>query len=224
MSQQHFDRVHSFNTIPVLHPAIFYDDCNGTFAYKVTAGPAGWVADYTLEWPYVGLKALEMHCSNVDPYVGEYVEIHKSLLQPPTQLARLQIIFCQPAGGPANFTNFTLHWRVPERVYMAQVQCDTLTKHILYAHSWAPAFTDSGLRFNNGIRWWNHLDLSMNLLTHRYHRLSLNGYALDLSAIPLPYAVSSYNPSLTFTIKVTNQAAVASHMLFDQILITPENP
>lgn len=209
--------------VPVIHPTLFFDDMAGTAQYTVTGDGSGYSAVYTTAAPYVGTKCLQLATQPTSPASGEKVAASKYLWAPPTKLIRLQLIFAHYTGGNCWFYVRTYYY-TGSTIYAPEIAFERSSGTVYYAATVAGTYTDTGLTWTVTSLSWNHLNLTFNLDTGRFHTLVVNANHADMRSISLPSSASSTTQRLHLILEIENQAAAQSKLNVDQILLTADNP
>lgn len=222
--QERYRRVHLFNRIPILYPAIFYDDCSGTYRYQNTGDGADFSSEYLTSAAFIGTNGIQMRTRTTNPAADDYVTLSKTLHLPPSKLIRLQLSAMNPLTSPNLHLIASLHWYDGTNVYMCRIRLTMADEKVYYCSGWAPVYTDTGLHWYHEAYAWNRLDISANINEGKFHRLTVNEQTLDMSAISLPSTASGLTPHLMFQVSVITAANARATAYFDQFLLTGENP
>lgn len=210
--------------VPMIYPAIFYDDGETTFRYTITGTGAGYVAEYLDLAAFIGALGLHLKTRAAGAAVDDFVTISKILYLPPSQLIRLQLI-CMTTHAAAQIRVIaSLHWYDGTNVHMARIRLTSSDDHVYYCNGWAPTYADTGLHWNKTGWAYNHLDFSANINKGSFHHIRVNEQHLDASGIVLPATPSGLVPHLVFELSVITDIASYGACYFDQILLTPDNP
>lgn len=210
--------------VPLMYPSIFWDDCEGTFNYVVTADGADYVAAYATAAAYVGTKGMHLKTRITNPANGDLVTIYKKLPLPPTGLVRLRIHHMNPDTTPTYFWYLYLYYFDGTNYYAPELCFDASDEKVYYAATVRANYTDTTLIWNKLQYTWNVVDWSIDLSAHTFHTLRVNDSIVDMSTISLPSAANASVPRLQFYIEIATVGAVITPAYFDQILITAENP
>lgn len=224
MSLERYQRSFLFNRIPILHPAIFYDDCEGTFAYIVTADGADFYASYSTANPLVGTNCLHLKTRSTGPQINDEVMITKRLWLPPTQSGRIQLAIT-PQDNVNDIRIWTsLLWYDGVNLHTAQFSLNGQTKGLYYrdaALNWILVFPNV---YRTQALTWTYLDFYVHFLSERYGYVACNNQVADLADIPVLSSPDATPPHLQLNLIVTTLTAARGGAAFDQILLTSETP
>jgi len=223
MPIEHYVRTLGLGHVPVIHPAIFYDDCQGAFNYIIEGTGDSYAASYEAEAAMVGKLGLRLETRTINQAINDYVQITKRLHLSPTKLLRIQFVFTHYAATPSSELIIYLHWFTGEQEYLAGLTFQQSVAAVLYWGA-APAWVAiPDVTYIKGPLSWNSVDLTIDLANNLYSHLLLNEYALDLKAFAIPFQADPAEPKradLAFSFKTT--VADTARLYLDQILITPE--
>ncbi len=213
--------------LPMIFPAIFHDNCEGTRPYTVTGTGTGWEARYENAAAYVGLNGLDVETKDATPASSDFCRA--DLLMPANILPiiRFQCLLARKPATSTNFkTNIMLTADDATTLYLAQIQFDWQTPSIAYLKksngtwditvigTWQPNYQDKG---------WNHVQLAINVLTGCYHEIIMNGLRLSIPTELLsPGITQSYAPYLKLRLETWAVANAQASTIYDQILVTAE--
>lgn len=228
MPEENYRRVHPFCRIPVIHPALLFDDCESTFIWRSFGTGADFVAEHDPSAAHVQTNGILLQTKATDPAENDKVTIYRTLWLPPQKLLRLQVCFNTIAAEPSARLHTILVWYDGADKHYSGLRFNTADGSVEYLSGYDAggaiwtAFTDWEYVYEG--EGWNKLDLSVNIDTLMYHLIHVNEHVLDGSAIPLsPYeAVVSKYLHLEFVLETL--AATQAEAWIDQVLLTPENP
>lgn len=216
-----------FSLYPILHPALFYDNAEGTFQWTVTGTAGEYKASYETSGALVGLKGLVMHTKTDTPAGGDYVKANIYVPGGAGPIVRFQLSFRRDAATSTHFTTqirfhvnneanilnafLEAHWQIARLAYLMKTN-----------GGWAMTeMDDSHLRPGEGQ--WHTLNVAINIETAKWISIVLNGKSLTIANDALEEGVSTYHDrGIRFelgTLAIPNEMA-GSH--FDQLLITTE--
>lgn len=222
MPQERYLRAFAFNQIPVLHPALLYDDCDGTFNWVPSGDGADWVAQYDTGVPYVGTNGLLLRTRATGPAATDHVTVLKRLWLPPNHLGRVQIVQRPVTHNQDLFIQVALLWFDGVNLHSAQIRMDTATRAVLYRNAggtWTPLFANA---FESAVGAWNHLDFYCDFAHHVYGYVTFNHNTVDLSGVPVLTGVDPTQIHLELVLWLEIQGVVQGGCAFDQILVTSE--
>lgn len=228
MPQEHYQRVHGFTTIPVIHPALFFDDSSGTFTWQAEGDGADWTAEYDPLAAHVQLNGILLKTRETTPTTNDHVVIYRRLWLPPRGVLRLQYVACLPTTGPNAALDLTLIWNDGVNAHDAGIRLRATSPSIYYIRGWdAPGFDWGSLpTFSRGEidHSWVKIDLSVNLDTNFHHRVQVNEQVLDGRTL----AISTHPPALEkhmhLAFDLSTPTAAQATAYVDQILLTQETP
>jgi len=216
-----------FSLKPILLPAIFYDDCEGTPPYIVTGTGDGYQASYVTEAAFVGLHGLKIQTRETGAAGSDNAAATIHLPANELPIIRLQALFARPETTSTNYyTEFRLRADDETSYFIAQVrigwQAPSIEYHKKINAGWSyTAIT--GWYLEPAHHAWNHLQLAINVATGCYLEIKLNGKTHSIPTEPLePGATQTRGPLLDFQLKTTAIAALQSTTPFAQILVTAE--
>jgi len=228
MPQDQYQRTFPFSRVPIMHPALLYDDGNGTWQWNETIFGAGPTFEYDPVAAYVGLNGIHLQTGATAPAEHQLIAIPRALWLPPHQRLRLQACFNLLAAAPAATLSFFLNWFTGEVQYVGGVQVQSDNAAVRYASALAAGTITwtaiAGWTCQNLDDCWNKLDFSIDLDALTYHRGNLNEQVMDASGIDIPFDDSILGKVLQVVILLETLAAAQATAYIDQFLLTAENP
>lgn len=213
--------------IRIIHPTIFYDDGSGTFSYDATGTGADYTANYVTGAAFTRLNGMQLQTKTTTPAANDLVSAYKYLPLGPGPIVRLQLLFRRASGTSTNFTSaFRMLPDNETNLLTAEVeahwQSGKLAYHKKTNGAWAMTeLADSFLQPDNNQ--WHKLDVAVNIHTHKWVHIILNGKTLALPALELETAASAnHGRILNFILGTLALEAVQAETHLDQILITTE--
>jgi len=228
MPIEHYQRQIGFNTVPVIHPCVFADDCSGTFTYRSGGTGTDYQAEYDPSAALVQQNGILLKTRATTPAIGDEVYIHKELWLPALRLLRLQLAFRQPEPTGHFQCTAALVWGDGTKRYDAGIHTDVSDAHVDYVSGgtlglWTYTELD-GIIAQLAYGAWNHIDLSIDLSRHEYGLLHFNQFVRDLRGVPLPSTAAPGEWLLRLYLYLWSTTASQETLNSDQILISPENP
>ena len=228
MPIEHYQRGYPLCRVPVMHPVLFHDDCNGTWKWQtVLFGPTA-TYEYDPVAALVGLNGILLKTDATVPAINQFAAILRNLWLPALEQVRLQVCFNLLSDSPAAVLNCILHWYTGATDYVAGIQFTSDTGVIKYAS----AIIAGTITWTTIPNWlcqnyadsWNKIDLSIDLKRLAYHRINVNEHVLDGADLVFPSedAVSTKHLQIYFLLQTLAAAQATAYL--DQVLITPENP
>jgi len=228
MPQEHYLRTHGFSTIPVIHPALFFDDCSGTMNWLSSGTGAEYSVEYDPAAAFVQTNGLIIKTRATTPAIGDVVNAYRKLWLPPLGILRLQAMFSLLTDAPDQNLDFIIFWYDGTTVHTAALRFTASTGAVYRATGYAaPDITWTiipELSIPVGDDHWNKLDLSFNPLTDRYHKIEVNENVLDGSNIAIHTRDVAMTPFVYLLLRTTAVAAAQVTAYIDQILLTQEAP
>jgi len=210
--------------VPVCHPAIFYDDCNGTFNYDPAGDGADWTAEYNTQAAHSGLKGIRLATKSTSPTSGDVVSIAKHLWLPPTQMFTLEFLFAN--SGQLEYFDITAGctWYDGTHDNVALIRLQSSTGRLLrYAGNTSYDYSDV-LTFCKTAGVWNHLRMSVNLNLQSYQYIELNNNVEDSRQFAIPQGLDATIAHLMLWLLVATNTSTLASIDFDHILLMPGNP
>jgi hypothetical protein len=223
MSQERIQRAHVLGTTPIMHPTIFYDNCDGTFDYVVTGTGADFAAAYVTTYALSNLKSLLAQTKLTTPAVADYVDVAKNLWLPPTKLVRLQLAFRLISASTGITIQWGIKWYDGVNVNTAHLRVDRstlLTQYYNAAGSWT---TITGPTCPPDPYTWSYYDLVADFTKNEYVRMTASHVPVSLAGTPVNSSAGATRPKCILGLIVTAGAAVRAECAFSQILLTGEN-
>jgi len=228
MAEENYSRVHPFCRIPVIHPALLFDDCESTFLWNTDGTGTDWTAEHDPTAAHVQTNGILLKTKSTTPAANDKVLIDRKLWLPPQKLLRLQLVFAHPVVANAAHLRFVLHWYEGETHYVSGLRSQPDLGEVAYASGIVgiePTWTvmpEPTLPISDGV--WNKLDFSVNWQTARHHLLHLNEHAQDVSAIAIASVGAVTATVLQLYIELETLINAQAVAYIDQVLLTPENP
>ncbi|MBA7618454.1 hypothetical protein ES703_25780 [subsurface metagenome] len=222
MPQERYLRAFAFNQIPILHPALLYDDCDGTFNWVASGDGADWVAQYDTSVPYVGTNGLLLRTRATAPAANDNVSVVKRLWLPPNHLGRVQLVVRPVTHNQDLFIQVALLWFDGVHLHTAQIRIDTNARIIRYrnaAGTWTTIFTDA---LESAVGAWNHLDFYADFAHQLYGYLTFNHETVDLTGVRVLTGMDATQIHLELVLWLEISGVVQGGCAFDQILLTSE--
>lgn len=209
---------------PVIHPAIFYDDCEGTFNYQVTGTGTNFVGNYHPTRAHSGTHGLYLATKSTTPAANDSVLMRKQIFPTPKPTNTLQLLFSHYQYlAPAHFRLGLVRGHAAD-LQSALLLFDSDLSTISYYNTEYGWTLIPGLTFNRLNLHWNHLMLSPDWQKNVYGTLTVNQHIVDLNAVTLPGIGWPSPGPLEFLIELTLDFAARSTLALDQILITSDIP
>lgn len=228
MSQEHYQRAHGFSAIPVIHPALFFDDCSGTFTYVSAGTGADYVAEYDPLAAHVQTNGILLKTRETTPADADEVAIYRRLWLPPRGVLRLQLMFSLLSYAPTRYLDIVLTWNNNDVAHDAGLRVKGSNGICYYITGYAAGeFTWTAIpNWKAGIidHAWNKIDLSVNLDTDFHHKIQLNEHVLDGRDIPVHTHDLVMEKHMHLYMRLRSGAAVQVTAYLDQILLTQESP
>jgi len=222
MPQEALTPTHAFSHVPVLHPACFYDDANGTFNYIVTGDVGDYLARYHADAAYVGAKGIQLATRETGTVPGDLLSIRRSIPLHPSLRVRLQLMYTQALDAPQDAVYLYFYYNDGDNQWCPELRLFNVDHKVYYAANMRATYTDTGLTFLHPDHYWNLIDWTFDLAAGRFDHLRVNGQLLDMSDIAIPSAAVPGVVSLWAYIEIKAIAGSHAHSYFDQILITAE--
>lgn len=222
MPIQNYLRTLPLSHVPIQHPAIFHDDGNGAFTYEIAGTGDSYAASYEAEAALVGAKGIRLHTRTIEQAENDEIRITRLHHLPPTKLLRLQLSFAHVVYPPFSHFDVQLVWYYGTTRLIGGLRFDQTDGTVYYItgnDAWTLLPDITYMKWN---RYWNTLDLSINLETARYSHLLLNENALDLSALTVASTGTGLPKHSLTELSLTTLSALTSFLYVDQILLTPE--
>lgn len=228
MPIERYARVLGFNHLPVIHPALLFDDCESTFLWRTYGTGEDWTAEYDPTAAHVQTNGILLKTKATTPAIDDDVHIYRTLWLPPQKLLRIQACFNTIAAAPSAQLHVLLVWYDGTEKHYSGLRFLTASGAVQYLSG----YTDPDLTWTPISGWeyvyegigWNKLDLSVNIDTLRYHLIHANEHVLDGSAIPLTDVTAAVSKYLHIEFVLQTLIATQAVAYLDQVLLTPENP
>lgn len=223
MGQERITRAQVMGTVPIIHPTIFYDDCNGTHTYTVTGTGADFSSSYSAAKAYAGLKSLLLATRVTAPAAGDLCTVLKAMWLPPTKLVTLRILYARESSVLKPFTTFKFEWYDGTNKYSSALQHDldlNTFKYMDVSTAWVSLPT---LAPCNLYMVWNYLEFKIDYSLGCYHSVTLNHKFADMKNIPCYPLASATVPHLELSLIIQAQTNAQCWGIFSNILVTGEN-
>jgi len=212
---------------PILHPAIFYDDCEGTEPYIVTGTGDGYQASYVPEAALVGLTGLKVQTREAGAASGDLAQAHIHLPGNALPIIRVQMLIARPPPTSTNYaTAIHLSADYGDYLYRSVVEINWQTPSVSYwkkANGFWSMTAIAGWLMEPANHRWHHLQLAINAQTGHYYEIKSDGRT---HSIPLeqmePIATANRGCQLELELRTRTCEAVQANTHFDQILVTAE--
>jgi len=228
MSQEHYQRTLPFSRVPILHPAIFYDNASGTFNWLQSGDGVDFTADYHADAAFVDTNGIRLITKSTTPAENDLVTINRILWMPPINRLRFQACFhfptyainCRLKFWVETYDGLTLH-----ATGIAANPQNGVVYYISALPAGAPTWSVlPGVTIPMADAIWSKLDFSTDFATDYNHLLHLNSTVLDVSAVAVPTFGSPAQRRLTLFIQLQTLQIAQATAYVDQVLLTPENP
>ena len=228
MPIERYARVLSFNRVPVIHPALLFDDCESTFLWRSFGDGADWTAEFDPTAAHVQTNGILLKTRATAPAVDDKVTVYRTLWLPPQKLLRIQACFNTIAAAPNAQLHVIMTWYDGTEKHYAGLRFKTAAGAVEYLSG----YDDPNLTWTAITGWeyvyegigWNKLDLSVNIASLRYHLIHVDEQVLDGSAIPLTDVTAAVSKYLHIEFVLQTLVATQAVAYLDQVLLTPENP
>lgn len=210
--------------VPVIHPAIFYDNGACTFNYEADGDGDDWAASYHLSYAHSCLKGILLQTKATDPTIGDAVYIRKYVWLPPTKLMTLDFLFSNLGTATRYIFSFALHWYDGTSRNAAIIRCHQAGSAVARWTDGVNYTQVDSMVFNREVRHWNHAQLSVRLDTPAFHFLTVNHQVADLRTVALPTTPSGVAPHVEIYFSLETAANAAAAGAIDHVLLMPGNP
>jgi len=228
MPQDQYQRTFPFSRVPIMHPALLYDDGEGTWKWKRTIFGAGPTYEYDPVAALVGLNGIQLQTGGTQPAANDLISIYRQIWLPAEEQVRLQVCFNLVAAAPEMELAILLHWFTSVNHYLGGLKFNSNAASVSYASSVAAGSISwtqiAGWLCQNSDDCWNRADMAINLRTLAYQRLNVNEHVMDGAALPFPSEASGLGKYLEVHFLLQTLAAAQATVYLDQVLVTPENP
>lgn len=228
MPEENYSRVYPFSRIPIIHPCLFFDDCESTFIWRHFGEGTDHTAEHDPSAAHVQTNGILLKTRATGAAVNDKITIYRTLWLPPSQLLRLQACINTQAASPSARLHVIVVWYDGVNKNYAGLRFITATGAVEYLSGWsAPnpvwtAITDWEYVYE-GVA-WTKFDLSLNISKLIYHLIHVNEHVLDGSAIPLTQVLAGVSKYLHVEFVLETLAEAQAEAWIDQVLLTPENP
>lgn len=228
MPQDQYQRSFPFCRVPIIHPTIFCDDCNGTWNWTVTHFGASHTAEYDPTAALVGLNGILLETDPTAPSINDFVGITRTLWLPPNEQLRLQVAFNTLADSPDANLAMLIHWFTGVTHYLGGIQLRTGNAAVYYASAIVAGTITwtllAGFDYQTVANAWNRLDFSADLRSRQYHRINVNEQIIPVGELLFPHEADGAGKALQILILLQTLEEAQAIAYIDQVLLTPENP
>lgn len=219
---EHYQRSLNISRVNIIHPVLFYDDCDGSLLWTASGDGADYAVAYDATQPHVGTNSLKLSTRATTPANGDFAQADKRLWLPPTRYARLQLCYRPYSIGHAHTFRVILLWYNGTVLATAELRFTTTAESVSYYNSAAGLTAIDSWKFCAASTMWNHIDMSVDFEKLTYSRIAVNQQVTDLSAQSLFTAADATTPHLRIYLHLVTLSANQVHIFLDQILLTPE--
>jgi len=228
MPDDEYQRTLPLARVPIIYPAVFADDCAGTFTYRVNGTGADYVAEYDPTAALVGLNGILLKTKETSPTADDFVRLAKGLWLPPHRRLRLQAAFQMHQPPTSGELTFAITWADGQTRHEAGIMADQYAKTISYISggsvgSWTHTINHD-IDYCEEAEALNKIDLTLYLDEGTYGAIRCNEQTRDLSGIALHSAAAPTAYYLDFYLQLLLPGAAQLNAWIDQILISAENP
>lgn len=228
MPQDQYQRTFPFSRVPIMHPVLLYDDCNGTWNWKRTIFGTDPTYEYDPSAALVGLNGILLETGATEAAANNLISIYRQIWLPAEERVRLQACFNLVAAAPAAELAIVLHWFTTVTHYLGGLKFNSNSGIVSYASSVAAGTISwtqiAGWLCQNSDDCWNRADISINLRTLAYHRLNVNEHVIDGTDLAFPSEDSVLGKYLEIHFLLQTLADAQATVFIDQVLVTAENP
>jgi len=228
MPQDQYQRTFPFSRVPIMHPALLYDDGDGTWKWKRTIFGADPTYEYDPVAALVGLNGIHLQTGATQPAANDLISIYRQIWLPAEEQVRLEACFNLVAAAPERELAIVLHWFTSVNHYVGGLKFNSNSAIVSYASSVA-AGSISWTQIpdwlcQNSDDCWNRADIAINIRRLAYQRLNVNEHVMDGAALPFPSEASGLGKYLEVHFLLQTLADAQATVYLDQVLVTPENP
>jgi len=223
MSQEKYNKVFPFGHVPILYPALFYDDCEGNYSWITTGTGTDYAANYATQNVFVGKQVISLKTRATTPTINDTITIQKTFGAVPTQLVRIQLLYRRASQPPTHSFELRFDWYDGENLWCVNIRLDGASEHVDYWRADHLFHTIPNWRFDPSWYTWNRIDLSVDLLKHLYRRLAINHQVTDLNAEIELSEPDTKPAALALSLNLRTLENIQAWALVDQVLVTPES-
>jgi len=210
--------------VPTIHPAIFADDCNGTFNYVITGNRVGYLAAYRSFAAHSGLHGILLLTPSTSPAPLDYCCIHKQLPLPATMRLTLQLFWAYGQPIDSRF-GVTLNAYLPNNVrYGAHLRFRHSTGRVESYNPDLTTFNLPDLSFCTTPLYWNHVLLAISIDPPLFTFIASNNTLLYPTDLPLLKDTHSELPHLEMVLLIETLTTSSQGARIDHVLLTADNP
>jgi len=228
MPEENYSRVYPFSRIPIIHPALFYDDCESTFIWRSFGDGTDFTAEHDPSAAHVQTNGILLKTRATSPAIADKVTIYRTLWLPPSTMLRLQACINTQAASPSCRLHAIIVWYDGAYKRYAGLRFVTATGAVEYISGWSagePVWTAvSDWEYCYEGVCWTKFDLSLNISSLMYHLIHVNEHVLDASNLPLVSVEAAVSKYLHVEFVLETLAETQAEAWVDQVLLTPENP
>jgi len=185
-------------------------------------------AEYDPTAALVGLNGILLKTDGISPATNEFADIYRDIWLPAEERVRMQACFNLQASAPEIDFAIILHWFTGVTHYVGGIQVNSHACRVQYASSIAAG----SISWTTLPDWlcqsaddsWNRADISINLRTLAYHRISLNEYVIDGAGLEFPSEPSDLGKYMEPYFHLQTLEDTQGVVFIDQVLVTAENP
>jgi len=228
MAEEHYTRVHPFCRIPLIHPAVLFDDCESTFLWGSFGTRDVFTAEHDPSAAHVQTNGILLETAAADCAANDKVTIYRTLWLPPQKLLRLQVCFNTIAADPSARLHVIIVWYDGAEKHYSGMRFNTAdgSVEMLYHYDAGGAYWTALPAWEyvyEGVG-WNKLDYSVDITDLVYHLIHVNEHVIDARAQALPPWEAVVSKYLHIEFVLETLVATQAVAYLDQVLLTPENP
>jgi len=228
MSEEHYKRTHPLCRIPIIHPAVLFDDCESSFLWTAAGTGADYVAEHDPAAAYVQTNGIILQTKLTTPAANDVVTLNRVLWLPPQMLVRLQFVFAFPSTAISCQLRVWLNWYSPAIQYAAGFAANPQLGTVYRVNGFVGVEPTWLLADDLTIplidKAWNKFDLSLNWQTALHHLLHFNNTVLDLSDLAITQQDGIGPSFMSLHVELETLQIAQATAYLDQILLTSDNP
>lgn len=221
------DRHHrnfNFNYAQIIHPIIFYDNCEGNVLWSASGTGADYTCDLFATLPFIGTKSLRLLTKSTTPAATDYVTANKYVWATPLKRLNFQFVFMR-YGSASSYIYTLLYWYDGTNCHSAGLRFLNNEATVFYLNSGATyTALDSATWTFSPSYTWNHVSITLDLTNHTYIQATINNQFHSLATIAYPTSASANSPVLQIYLTVETRTTAIAGAEFDQILLRGDNP